>query len=143
MITTESPPTQIPQAGPLHDHRGFPKQAVSVKNARGWLASRLVELHILGDPADDLLLLVAELATNAVIHAGSSFEVLIYEPHGGYVHVAVRDWGSHRVTLRKPDLDAVGGRGLMLVKSLSCHWGVMREREKASKVVFAVVALAA
>ncbi|MCU1486957.1 MAG: hypothetical protein JWN67_3703 [Actinomycetia bacterium] len=84
-------------------------------------------LHALGqDGADEVAeLLVSEVATNAVVHAGSPMRVSVW-CHEGRPRVEVRDddpTPPHEVV---PDPMACGGRGMMLVDALSSAWGVNR-----------------
>jgi anti-sigma regulatory factor (Ser/Thr protein kinase) len=70
-------------------------------------------------------LLVSELVTNAVTHAGSDVHVLI--GHGSdyaVLRVEVGDFSSEPPTLGGFDLDAMSGRGLAIVEALSHRWGV-------------------
>jgi hypothetical protein len=68
-------------------------------------------------------LAVSELATNAVRHAGTSFDVVVTRARR-YVHVAVRDYNPQPAKLRGPDGEAQpGGRGLLVVEAVSASWG--------------------
>lgn len=73
--------------------------------------------------ADDLTLIVSELATNAVMHTASSeIEVSLYLT-GEQVSVAVTDQSAYRtLTARQARADAEGGRGLVLVEALATRW---------------------
>jgi anti-sigma regulatory factor (Ser/Thr protein kinase) len=81
----------------------------------------------LADLADAALLVVSELVSNAVVHAGTDFD-LTATVRGAYLHLAVRDGspvpprmpapaGSGRPAL------TTGGRGLYLVESCTAGWG--------------------
>lgn len=80
--------------------------------------------------ADDVLLCVSELATNAVLHGvppGRGFRVhLHWEQVGGVLRVEVHDSGDGEVrphdSWAAPDEE--GGRGLLLVAALADKWGV-------------------
>jgi hypothetical protein len=80
---------------------------------RGWGFAGLV---------DDAMLVVSELATNAVIHARSDFTVGLSR-RGAGVEIAVGD--ASFVPPRPGDVAAssLGGRGLPVVASLSRAWG--------------------
>jgi anti-sigma regulatory factor (Ser/Thr protein kinase) len=79
---------------------------------------------------DDIRLLVSELVTNAVRHAGG--------PHGGevtldvtldssHLHVEVADPGSgFEPQPRDDEMSRPGGWGLYLVDRLADRWGVVR-----------------
>ncbi|MFF8917029.1 ATP-binding protein [Streptomyces sp. NPDC015032] len=80
--------------------------------------------------ADDVLLCVSELATNAVLHGvppGRGFRIhLCLEPADGVLRVEVHDSGDGEVrpVVADPAPDAEGGRGLLLVAALADKWGV-------------------
>jgi len=80
-------------------------------------------------------LVVSELVTNAVRHAGTMITVqfLLRER---YLHIGVRDGSSVVPQFRTPD--ASGGRGLILVQTLAVHWGSLPT--DAGKVVWATLA---
>jgi anti-sigma regulatory factor (Ser/Thr protein kinase) len=80
-----------------------------------------------------LPLLVSELASNAVLHAGTPFEVAI-ETFDERVQVRVHDGSSTMPRWRRPEVDAVTGRGLPLVDDLAERWGV--EPTPTGKVVW-------
>ncbi|MER6160328.1 ATP-binding protein [Streptomyces sp. NPDC001868] len=73
--------------------------------------------------ADDLTLIVSELATNSVTHTASSeIEVSLYLT-GERVSVAVTDQSPYRpLTARQAGEFAEGGRGLALVEALATLW---------------------
>ena len=68
-------------------------------------------------------LMVSELATNAVQHAGTGFTVSIEESNDT-VRVEVRDTGSGHPTLKTPPPSNPRGRGLLFVQAISRDWGV-------------------
>ncbi|MFF2408772.1 ATP-binding protein [Streptomyces sp. NPDC058092] len=80
--------------------------------------------------ADDVLLCVSELATNALRHGvppGRGFGLHLYlEPVDGVLRVEVHDSGDGEVRLSdsRAAPDAEGGRGLLLVAALADTWGV-------------------
>lgn len=80
--------------------------------------------------ADDVLLCVSELVTNALLHGvppGRGFRVHLYlEPADGVLRVEVHDSGDGEVrpVAADPAPDAEGGRGLLLVSALADKWGV-------------------
>jgi anti-sigma regulatory factor (Ser/Thr protein kinase) len=83
-----------------------------------------------GDPLLEVaLLLVSELATNAVRHAGISAEASL-RLHGwlddSIMRLAVWDGGTEGAVARR-DRDLHGGFGLDLVDRLSTAWGVERD----------------
>jgi serine/threonine-protein kinase RsbW len=94
--------------------------------------ARLLTRWTVGDHAkgDDAILLVSELATNAVRHSGARvFTVAIGETAGGDLKITVIDDGCAETV---PYLgsgrraDGVGGRGMRLVDELAKQWGFTR-----------------
>ncbi len=73
--------------------------------------------------ADDALLVVSELATNAVVHAGTPFSVAV-RCDGSTVRIAVHDRSSVQPVIRDGGPTAPSGRGLRLVAWVSRAWGV-------------------
>jgi hypothetical protein len=80
---------------------------------RGWGKDELIP---------DALLVVTELATNAVVHARSDF-VVVVSPAGESVRIAVRD-ASAVVPTRRASSLGISGRGLELVNALASSWDV-------------------
>jgi anti-sigma regulatory factor (Ser/Thr protein kinase) len=99
----------------------------AVRSARHALHSAA----IFGEAAEpDALLLVSELVTNSIVHAGHSGGDAIRvraASHGATTRVEVCDRarGGSRPAVREdpPPLDP-GGRGLLLVDALSDRWGM-------------------
>lgn len=73
--------------------------------------------------ADDVTLLVSELASNAVRHARSPFTVAV-GCDAATVRVEVADASPQLPVLQQPPVEAVTGRGLMIIEALSRRWGV-------------------
>jgi PAS domain S-box-containing protein len=101
----------------------------SVATARGFVRDTLQGWG-LGDIVDDAVVLTSELVTNAVVHAGTSAEVLcLREEHAVRVEVAdrypERELPLHDGGLPPPgNHDREGGRGLLLCSALATRWGV-------------------
>ena len=109
-----------------------------MRAARDFVATVLRDDVFEGD-ADAALLLVSELATNAVRHAGTSFEVTV-EVQGPSVRVAVIDGDiSHLPRRRHPGADETSGRGLLIVEELAERWGT-EEVGNGSKSVWFILA---
>lgn len=97
-------------------------EAISARTARRWASAELASLG-LDDLADVVELLVTEVVTNSVIHAGTVIQVRICHEGSG-VRVEVRD-GS-RVSPRRHvgfSRTATTGRGTQLLDSLASRWG--------------------
>jgi len=74
-------------------------------------------------PIADAQLVVSELATNAVIHAGTPFSVSV-RCDGSAIRISVHDWSRTQPTVREVGPTAQSGRGLRLVDAVSRSWGV-------------------
>lgn len=88
--------------------------------------------------ADDVQLVVSELTTNAVIHAGTPFSVSI-GCHGAAIRISVQDWSLAPPVVRDGIPLARSGRGLRLVDAVARDWGV--ESGPDGKTVWAELAL--
>ncbi|HYD09993.1 MAG TPA: response regulator [Acidimicrobiales bacterium] len=87
------------------------------------------------DRIDDALLVVSELATNAAVHAGTTYLVTVRRRLGA-LRLDVFDGSEDAPELRGPDRDSEGGRGLYLVSAMSAAWGV-EKRLGGGKLVWA------
>jgi anti-sigma regulatory factor (Ser/Thr protein kinase) len=108
--------------------------------ARRFLAG-LLRRRPYGDRVDahDAELVVSELATNAVIHAGTPFSVGVrYD--GSAVRISVQDWSSRQPIIRELRPGALSGRGLRLIAMVSRAWGI--DYGPDGKTVWAELALA-
>ncbi|NAZ88736.1 ATP-binding protein [Kineococcus indalonis] len=108
-------------------------EPTSSRTARHLVADWCIAEGIIGDVVDTLLLLTAELVTNAVIH-GRSDVVLSLGRHGSRVRVGVADENTRLPLRREPDPDALDGRGMALVEALADAHGV--DVEPFGKVVW-------
>jgi anti-sigma regulatory factor (Ser/Thr protein kinase) len=111
----------------------LPPAAASVPEARHFTSE---VLHQLGadDTSERAELLVSELATNAVLHAGSPMRLTVWR-YDHRVRVEVRDDDPHRPRHVEPDPLTPGGRGMLLVDALSLAWGI-NSNEKGKTVWF-------
>ena len=101
----------------------FPADPTGVRAARAWTRRVLDQWLVSGEAASDAVLIVSELATNAVRHGASPY-VLRLEPASDGVLVEMLDGDPGRGEVRSEDPTASGGRGLALVQALSARWGV-------------------
>lgn len=108
-----------------------------VANRHAPHAARSFVRRAFGDRAEDLLTVVDELVSNAVVHArGASIRLAFQRlPDGVLVEVADGD-RNPPVPRAAAELDG-SGRGLAIVEALSARWGWRPEAD--GKVVFAVV----
>lgn len=113
----------------------FPQAPSSVQLARRYIGRVLAGLQ----PAvvERATMLVSELATNAILHADSDFEVTVTYPVPGVcVRIEVSDAGGGEPRPQQPPLTAEHGRGLQLVAALSDRWGVDNKRRETGKSVW-------
>jgi PAS domain S-box-containing protein len=122
------------------ESRHFPATGRSVGRARSFL---LQAVAAGGDDGPDLALMLSELATNAVQHAATGFDVTITlgAPDDGadgarWVRVSVRDEAPGYPAPQEPAADAPHGRGLRIVESLADAWGVEVQRGRPGKTVW-------
>jgi anti-sigma regulatory factor (Ser/Thr protein kinase) len=71
----------------------------------------------------DLLLVVSELATNAVLHAKSDFLVVVRQAEHS-LGVAVADNDATVPSPQSPSPERASGRGMRIVQALARRWGV-------------------
>lgn len=92
--------------------------------------------------SDDVAVIVAELATNAVVHGyvpGRDFELRLTVGAAG-LRIEVSDArGERRPELCAPEIGAESGHGLRLVEALAAKWGVAER--VVGKAVWADVAI--
>jgi len=113
--------------GELVNRLQLPPEPTSAGMARRFVASSLVA----GDEVAELaVLLVSELASNAVLHARTPFE-LVVEDDGRRLRVEVHDDSSALPTLKDYVAESITGRGLHIVAASADNWGFeARERGK-------------
>jgi anti-sigma regulatory factor (Ser/Thr protein kinase) len=76
---------------------------------------------------DDAQLLVSELCSNVVRHAGTTMVVGVrWEPVRHCVRVTVRDGSALMPELRAQSDVSSSGRGLRIVRGIAQRWGVHR-----------------
>lgn len=101
----------------------FAAQPLSVPQARKLIAHTLRDLP--EEALEVVLLLSTELVTNAVQHGAHPVNVHVgWDAEG--VRVEVTDPAPERPIVQAMDLDALKGRGLILVDGLSSDWGVQK-----------------
>ena len=122
-----------------HAEKDWPGVAASVGEARRFVSKTLV-----GWDAEEFewaaAALVSELATNAVLHAGTKFAVAL-TLDADRLRLEVKDGSSARPVVRHYDDESTTGRGLRLVVQLSEQWGI--EPHQESKTVWCVMTAAA
>lgn len=108
--------------------------ARSPRRAREFTRQVLGNLGVDADFIEDAELIVTELVTNAVIHAGTDIILEIEAETDDAVHIRVTDYEQGTVAIREADPDAPTGRGLQIVDRLSDSWSVA-DRGGDGKVV--------
>jgi len=117
----------------------WPASPENVSAARHFVCGRLIA-HGFQDLIGDAQLVVSELATNAVVHAGTPFTVVLSRD-GDSVRLSVTDGMAYALD---PPVATVWfdtrGRGLYLVSAYSKDWGITPTQ--AGKTVWASFSLA-
>jgi len=108
---------------------GLDRNPDSAAEARRALAD--VSAHVSARRLEDARLLVSELVTNAIRHAGLSDAdriTLVVETDDRALRIEVRDPGpGFELEEPTPDPARPSGWGLYLVRELSDRWGVVRD----------------
>jgi anti-sigma regulatory factor (Ser/Thr protein kinase) len=116
--------------------RGFSNTSQAPRFARRFVAETLQRWGLV-DLVDDATLIVSELATNAMMHAGSDFTVGLSR-RGDAVRLAVADSSGDAPQKRDPAWMAAGGRGLRVVAAIASRTG--HDLVDGGKVVWADLA---
>ena len=120
----------------MHAASTFPASTASVPAARRFVRATLEAAGCLA-AWDAAQVLVSELATNAVLHARTSFTVEV-ERTAAAVRVSVADRSPVLPTPRSYGTDSTTGRGMRLVATIALAWGA--ERTPDGKAVWFDVA---
>lgn len=118
-----SPPTCTAER-PGDVSRRLPPVPASVPEARRLVRDMLVSVGR-EDLEDTASLLVSEIVTNALLHAGTPIEVAA-RLEGRQLRVEVGDGSLHLPVPRRYASTAGTGRGLLMVEQLVDDWGVLR-----------------
>ncbi|GGM05144.1 ATPase [Streptomyces fumigatiscleroticus] len=119
------------QSGVVPLARDFTRQALY---AWGWLPAATADQRA---AAEDVLLVVSELVTNACLHAEGPDELWI-SCDKKVIRVEVTDRGAGQPTPRTPHrAGRPGGHGMFIVQRLCLDWGVVRTPGVAGKTVWA------
>jgi anti-sigma regulatory factor (Ser/Thr protein kinase) len=103
---------------------------------RGWAAALLADLDI--TTLSDVLLVLDELTSNALVHASDPFQVRIRRAAHD-VRIEVDDTSPLPAAPRTPARD--GGRGLHLITACAAAWG--QQTRTVGKTVWARLAVPA
>ena len=111
----------------------LPFTASSVGVARRHLVSDLIEAGARASAVTDAALVISELLSNALRHAGplpGAGIRVAWDLDPGSVRVSVSDGGGlTRPVLGAPTATATGGRGLQIVAKLARRWGSLCDDE--------------
>ncbi|MER5475278.1 ATP-binding protein [Streptomyces sp. NPDC002935] len=111
--------------------RDFARQALY---AWGWLPAASADRRA---AAEDVLLVVSELVTNACLHAEGPDELWI-SCDNKVLRIEVSDRGAGQPAPRTPHrAGRPGGHGMFIVQRLCLDWGVVRTPGVAGKTVWA------
>ncbi|MEU1176492.1 ATP-binding protein [Streptomyces sp. NPDC005820] len=111
--------------------RDFARQALY---AWGWLPAATADQRA---AAEDVLLVVSELVTNACLHAEGP-ERMVLGCDKKVIRVEVSDRGAGQPAPRTPHRSGrPGGHGMFIVQRLCLDWGVVRTPGLAGKTVWA------
>jgi hypothetical protein len=116
--------------------RRYPPDPAIVATVRSDAANRLRAVN-LTSVQDDVELLLTELITNVILHARTPFEVHL-TPVGAGVRVEVIDGSPTMPAAGSLGTDALSGRGLALVQSMSRRWGAHHNPDGGKTVWFEV-----
>ena len=103
----------------LVDRLQLPPEPSSAGSARRFVAAALVAGS---EVAELAVLLVSELASNAVLHARTAFEVVIHVDNQ-HLRVEVHDGSPALPTLKDYVAESITGRGLHMVAASADNWG--------------------
>ncbi|MEV1045362.1 ATP-binding protein [Streptomyces sp. NPDC049916] len=114
--------------------RDFARQAL---HDWGWLPASSADRRA---AAEDVLLVVSELVTNACLHAEGPEELRIGQTSKA-LRVEVVDRGAGQPAPRTPHrAGRPGGHGMFIVQRLCLDWGVQRTPDAPGKTVWAELA---
>ena len=101
--------------------RGFLGESSAIGAARCFVADTLNSWG-LTTLIEDGSMVISELVTNAIIHAGSDFAVSV-SSDGDAVRLSVRDHSPAMPVMCTPLPVAISGRGLRVIAALTRRWG--------------------
>jgi anti-sigma regulatory factor (Ser/Thr protein kinase) len=122
------------ESGIVPRARDFTRQAL---REWGWLPGSTADRRA---AAEDVLLVVSELVTNACLHAGGPDELRLLRS-GKALRLEVTDGGRGEPAPRSPHrAGRPGGHGMFIVQRLCLDWGVVRDGDRPGKTVWAELA---
>jgi anti-sigma regulatory factor (Ser/Thr protein kinase) len=122
------------ESGIVPRARDFTRQAL---RDWGWLPAASADRRA---AAEDVLLVVSELVTNACLHAGGPDELRLRR-NPKSLRLEVVDSGPGEPAPRTPHrAGRPGGHGMFIVQRLCLDWGVIRDGDRPGKTVWAELA---
>lgn len=106
----------------VHAETSLPCDTSSVAAGRAFVTAQLSSAGFV-DAVHTAALLVSELITNAVLHAGTAIRVVV-DTLDETVRVAVHDGSERTIQRRRHTIESATGRGLLLVEQLAVDWGL-------------------
>jgi hypothetical protein len=107
--------------------RRFGQAPASIAEARRFVAATLAASSDANGPfLDTALLAVSELATNALLHAGTDFDVVV-DVGDATVSIGVVDGSPDPPIVPSARSVNEGGRGLALIDAVAVRWGTAPE----------------
>jgi anti-sigma regulatory factor (Ser/Thr protein kinase) len=113
--------------------QSFAASQESVGAARRFVSELISDLT--PELQDAVILMVSELATNALVHAASGFQLTV-DRMKTRLRVSVADLGAGVPSLQSPPSRQPHGRGLRIVEELSDEWGTSEAPKKGKTVWF-------
>jgi len=126
----------VPQA--RHAYQ-LPSRPESVGRARAWVRAVLTADGCEG-AIDTVLLIMSELATNALIHGDGSDITIVCDVDTDALTIGVVDRGTNRPVILDAAEDDEYGRGMALIDAIADEWG--HEPCDGGKLVYARLKLA-
>jgi anti-sigma regulatory factor (Ser/Thr protein kinase) len=106
----------------------LPATTASPGVARRFVGAALRRWGAGPDAVESAQLLVSELVTNAVVHAGSAVRLTVIL-RDSRIRVEVTDHDDALPRMRPLEMDSPGGRGLGIVDGLADAWGSDSRRD--------------
>jgi len=118
--------------------RSFGLNRKSVAASRRFVGDAVTDLP--DELRDAAVLMMSELATTAIVHAASGFEVSI-DRSADWLRINVTDMGGGEPELQSPSSTDPHGRGLQIVKKFSDEWGMIDNEDHSGKTVWCAIRL--
>jgi anti-sigma regulatory factor (Ser/Thr protein kinase) len=120
-----------PPAEYRYHHVDLPASLLAPGHARAWAGAELDRGGLSARERDDVMLLLSELVTNAVRHAGRGEHAAVtvrLAVADGSIRIEVCDAGDgfSPAQISRPAPDAIGGRGLFVIDAMAARWGTHR-----------------